>query len=93
MRVGTCWITLFLHGNSSLKGKRKVVSSIKDKIRRKFNVSIAEIDCNDDWEKIVLGLATVSNDKKVINSLLNNVIESIDSMHLAEMLDYKIEIL
>ncbi len=84
---------LFLHENNSLKGKRKVVKSIKDRIRSKFNVSITEIDSHDDWEKIVLGIATVSNDQKFINKVLDNIINSIDSMHLAEMLDYKIEIL
>jgi uncharacterized protein YlxP (DUF503 family) len=93
MIIGTCWVKLFLHKNNSLKGKRKVVKSIKDRIRSKFNVSITEIDSYDDWKKIVLGIATVSNDQKFINKVLDNIINSIDSMHLAEMLDYKIEIL
>lgn len=84
---------LFLHENSSLKGKRRVVKSIKDRVRRKFNVSIAEIDSHDDWEQIVLGIATVSNDKKFIHEILSHVINTIDSMHLAEMLDFKMEIL
>jgi len=69
MIVGTCWVKLFLHENNSLKGKRKVVKSIKDRIRSKFNVSITEIDSHDDWEKIVLGIATVSNDQKFINKV------------------------
>lgn len=93
MIVGTCWVKLFLHENNSLKGKRKVVKSIKDRIRKKFNVSIAEIDSHDDWKKIVLGIATVSNDQKFIHKVFDDVINSIDSMHLAEMLDYKMEIL
>lgn len=93
MIVGTCRVKLFLHENNSLKGKRKVVKSVKDRIRNKFNVSIAEIDCQDDWKMIVLGIATISNDQKFIHQVLDNVINAIDSMHLAEMLDYKIEIL
>ncbi len=93
MIVGTCRVKLFLHGNNSLKGKRRVVKSIKDRIRKKFNVSIAEIDNQDDWKNIVLGIATVSNDQKFIHKILENVITSIDYMHLAEMLDYKTEIL
>ncbi len=93
MIVGTCWVKLFLHENNSLKGKRKVVKSIKDRISRKFNVSIAEIDSHDNWKKIVLGIATVNNDQKFVNKVLDDVINSIDSMHLAELLDYKIEIL
>tara|TARA_Y100000031_G_scaffold153164_1_gene197825 strand:+ start:489 stop:770 length:282 start_codon:yes stop_codon:yes gene_type:complete len=93
MIVGTCWVKLFLHENNSLKGKRKVVKSVKDRIKRKFNVSIAEIGNHDDWKKIVLGIAAVSNDQKYIHKVLNDVINSIDSMHLAEVLDYKMEIL
>tara|TARA_Y100000294_G_scaffold38037_1_gene33712 strand:- start:312 stop:593 length:282 start_codon:yes stop_codon:yes gene_type:complete len=93
MIVGTCQVKLFLHENNSLKGKRKVVKSIKDRVRIKFNVSIAEVDNHDNWKKIVLGIVTVSNDKKFIHKVLENVITSIDSMHLAEILDYKIEML
>lgn len=92
MIVGTCTIKLFLHANHSLKGKRKVVNSIKDRIKRKFNVSIAEIDSNDDWQRIVLGIAMVSNDQKIIHGVLNSLVEAIDLMHLAEMLDYQVEI-
>ena len=92
MIVGTCWVKLFLNENNSLKGKRRVVKSIKDRIRRKFNVSIAEVDSHDDWKNIVLGIAIVSNDQKFINKVLDDVINSIDFMHLAELLDYKIEI-
>ncbi len=93
MTLGCCWVKLFLHGNNSLKGKRKVVNSIKDKVRRKFNVSISEIDKHDNWREIVLGIATVSNNSKSVHTVLNHVIEFIDSMHLAEILDYKVEII
>ena len=93
MIVGTCRVKLFLHENNSLKGKRKVVKSIKDRVRIKFNVSIAEVDNHDNWKIIVLGIVTVSNDNKFIHKVLENVITSIDSMHLAEILDYKIEML
>ena len=93
MIVGTCQVKLFLHENNSLKGKRKVVKSIKDRVRIKFNVSIAEVDNHDNWKIIVLGIVTVSNDNKFIHKVLENVITSIDSMHLAEILDYKIEML
>ncbi len=57
-----------LHSRSthSLKEKRHIVSSIKDKLRQKFNISIAESDYQDTWQKIQLAMAMVSNSKDII---------------------------
>ena len=47
MVIGVCKLEICIPGNNSLKGKRQVLKSIKDRIRNKFNVSIAEVDKND----------------------------------------------
>lgn len=92
MHVGICTLHLRLAGSHSLKEKRRVVKSIKDRIKNKFNVSIAEVDALDNWQLAVIGVACISNDSGFINSVLSNVVNFIDDMRLAEIVDYEIEI-
>lgn len=92
MFVGICRIELFLHNNDSLKGKRRVLKSIKEKTRNNFNVSISEVGSNDKWQTAEIGVAAIGNEKKHLNSTLNKVVDFIDAMHTAEMVDYNIEI-
>jgi uncharacterized protein YlxP (DUF503 family) len=92
MVVGTLRIELYLHDNRSLKGKRKIVRSMVDKVKHRFNVAIAEIGSNDKWQKIELGVSTVGNDRRHIDASLSTVLSFMDSLYLAEIVDSKIEI-
>ena len=92
MVIGTLKIELYLHDNRSLKGKRKVVRSVIDKVKHRFNVSIAEIGSNDKWQKIELGVSAVGNDRRHIDSSLNNILSFVDALYLAEIVDSTIEI-
>ena len=92
MHIGVCTLNLRLLGNHSLKGKRRAIKSIKDRVRSKFNVSIAEVDRLDKWQWATLGVACVSNDTRFVNSVLSNVVNFISGIHLAELVDYEIEI-
>ena len=92
MVVGTLKIILLLHDNRSLKGKRKVVRSMVDKVKHKFNVSIAEVGSNDKWQRIELGVSAVGNDRRHIDSSLNNILDYIDTLYLAEIVDSSVEI-
>jgi uncharacterized protein YlxP (DUF503 family) len=92
MVVGTLKIEIYLHDNHSLKGKRKIVRSMVDKVKHKFNVAIAEIGSNDKWQKIELGVSAVGNDRRHIDASLNNVLSFLDSLYLAEIGDSKTEI-
>jgi uncharacterized protein len=80
--------------NESLKGKRQVVKSIIARVQNKFSVSIGEIEDNDAWQAITLGVACVSNDSRHANEVLSHVVNFVeDSQFEAEMLDYEIELL
>jgi uncharacterized protein YlxP (DUF503 family) len=92
MHVGVCTIHIRLLESDSLKDKRRVVKSIKDRVRNKFNVSIAEIDGLDKWQWATLGVACVSNDSRFTNSVLSNVVEFINGIGMAELVDYEIDI-
>ena len=94
MVIGTCTIELRLPGNGSLKGKRRVVKSIIARVRNEFNVSIAEVDDQDLWQRATLGVACVSNDAEYAHGLLSQVVRKIENSRLdAEILDYQIELL
>ncbi len=92
MVVGTLKIAFRLYDNRSLKGKRKVVKSIVGKVKSRFNVSISEVGSNDMWEKIELGVSAVGNDRRHIDSSLNHVLNYIDSLYLASIVDTRLEI-
>ena len=94
MNVGICRVSLRLPENSSLKGKRRVLKSIIARVRSKFNVSMAEIDDQDIWQRATLGICFVSNDKRYVNEVLSKVVNLIvDGRFDVEILDYEIEIL
>jgi hypothetical protein len=94
MTVGACRVTLRLPENDSLKGKRQLVKSITSRVRNKFNVSIAEIDDNESWQIVSLGISCVSNSARHADEMLSKVVKFITGSRLeAELLDYEIEML
>lgn len=93
MQVGLCRIRLRLPENESLKGKRQVVKSVIARVQNKFDVCCAEIDDNDVWQLITIGVAYISNDARHANEVLSHVVDFInDSRFEVEMLDYEIEL-
>ena len=93
MVIGCCSVKFYLHGNNSLKGKRRVLRALKDRLKNNFNVSVAEVGAQDVWQSIHLGISAVGTDKPYIDGLLSKVIDAIDRMNLAEIVDCKIETL
>ncbi|MCM8769449.1 MAG: DUF503 domain-containing protein [Candidatus Omnitrophica bacterium] len=75
MVVGTLELEIFIPGSSSLKDKRRIVKSLRDKVRAKFNVSIAEIDFQDKWQRALLGIAATNTDGGEIRNTLQRVKE------------------
>jgi uncharacterized protein len=72
--VGIARLTIFIPQSHSLKEKRMVLRRIKDRVRQKFNVSIAEVEDNDVWQRGVIGLALVGNDRRFVESALDEVV-------------------
>ena len=92
MRVGTCRISLRISESQSLKQKRKVVKSVIDRVKNRFNIAIAEIDALDSHKTAVLGVVTVSNDSRHVNRTLSHVVDFIEDTASAEMIEYEIEL-
>jgi uncharacterized protein YlxP (DUF503 family) len=68
------------------------VKSMVDKVKHKFNASIAEVGSNDKWQKIELGISTVGNDRRHIDASLSNILGFLESLYLAEIVDSETEI-
>lgn len=94
MIVATCVITLDLSSAHSLKDKRRIVKSILARIRREYNVSVAEIDHQDIWQTAVIGLATVGNDGRYLHGLLEKSVGWLETNRPDLPIDgYRIEII
>lgn len=92
MLVGTIQVELYLPGSSSLKEKRFIVQSLKTKIRHRFNVSIAEVDFHDKWQRTCLGIGCISNSKRHIDTMLSKILSAIGQDSRVEIIDQLIEI-
>ena len=88
MKVGICWIKGRIHGNRSLKGKRRVVRSLCDRVRHRFGVSIAEVADQESWKSVVFGIASVSGQSSIareqVEKVLNYVEKSVYEIQILE---------
>jgi uncharacterized protein len=88
----TAMITLVIPGNDSLKGKRRVVKSLIEKVRHKFEAAVAEVGDNDLWQKARIGVALVGNDAQLLDSRLQQIMKFVENQHLAEIIDSQVEL-
>lgn len=64
VQIALVTIEFIIPASHSLKSKRRVVKSIKDRIRAKFNASVAEIAFLDEWQRSIIGVSMIGNDKR-----------------------------
>ncbi|RMF97685.1 MAG: DUF503 domain-containing protein [Candidatus Schekmanbacteria bacterium] len=93
MTVGVLKITLLIPGSRSLKTKRQIVRSIKEKIKGKFNISIAEVGDQDLWQRCELGIAAVNSSRKLVESMIDKIINNIELNGNVRIIDCQREIL
>lgn len=93
MIIGTAKIYLYASWVHSLKEKRMIVKSLVDKVKHRYNISIAEIENQDMHQTVVLGIACVSNNTRHANSMIQNVVEYIEDNTQALVEKVEIEIL
>ena len=94
MHIGVCRVSLFLPGVQSLKGKRQIALSLTSRIQNQFNVAVAEVEDQELWQRLTLGICCISNDSNHANQILSNVVSFVESQHRdLEVLDYETEII
>lgn len=91
MHIGVLEVTLRLEGNASLKGKRKVVKSILGRVKARFNAAASEVDQQDTYELAALGFAVCGPDKRILNTVLDNILDFIEDNVDAEVVDSQME--
>ena len=93
MIVGLCTIELYIPDGHSLKAKRQVIRSLKQRMRDKFNVSVAEVGEQDLWQKALLGIACVANESAYVNEVLDQAVNLVRSVPSIELVKYRVEML
>ncbi|MEE2656888.1 MAG: DUF503 domain-containing protein [Candidatus Latescibacterota bacterium] len=89
IRVGT--VELFLADSQSLKQKRQVVNSLKERLRNRFNLAVAEIDHLELWQRSALALATVSNESANADEVIQKAMSFIENDGRAQVIDCYVE--
>jgi uncharacterized protein YlxP (DUF503 family) len=92
MIIAAAVITLIIPENASLKGKRRVVKSLIEKVRHKFDAAVAEVGDNDLWQKARIGVALVGNDRQLLEARLQQIMKFMENQHLAEIIDSQVEL-
>jgi uncharacterized protein YlxP (DUF503 family) len=94
MVIGACIIELYLPGNDSLKGKRRILKPLLTRLHREFNLATAEVAHNDAWQAAELAIVTVSNDPGRVHTVLERTVRWIETHHPeVQVVDWEIEIL
>jgi hypothetical protein len=93
MFIGILKLTLYIPESGSLKSKRRVLRSLKDRLKNQFNVSVAEVDHHDLWQKATVAVALVTRDRRHADESLQKILNKVESWGLAEIIDISTEIL
>jgi len=92
MIVGSLRVRMLIRESRSLKDKRQVVRSIKDRLRNKFNISVAEIEAQDHRQLAVLGMAMVCNEALPIRTTFAETVQTLRTHPVAEFIDHEMDV-
>jgi hypothetical protein len=92
-RVALGTVALHLPGVDSLKGKRQILKSLKDKLRARFEIAVAEVDQHDVWQRATLAVACVSHDARHANAVVSKAMDFIEAEVDGRVLETSVEIL
>ena len=93
MRIGAYTFTIIIPASQSLKDKRRVIKSIKDKLRARHNIAIAEVGELDLWQRSTLAIVSVSNDETMLNSTFSKIRNEIEGIVPGHITDEHVEFL
>ena len=93
MHVGVLQVEISIPDAMSLKDKRQVVKSLKDRIAHGHNVSIAEVGALDEHRRSIIGIAMVSNDKRYVEGALSKLVDFIRLAPQASLIDFQIDLM
>jgi hypothetical protein len=85
-------IQIYIGDSRSLKDKRQVISSLKERIHNRFNASVAEVADQELWQRAELGVAVVSSAVQHCDEMLAKIVNFIEGDHRVQLLDYQMEV-
>jgi uncharacterized protein YlxP (DUF503 family) len=92
MFVGSVRVQLLIRESRSLKDKRQVVRSIMDRLRNEFNVSVAEVDAQDQRQVVVLGIAQVAAEAQAVRTTLGKIVDALRAHPIAEFVRHELDV-
>lgn len=93
MPVGLLTLEIHIPDARSLKDKRQVLRSLKDRLRGRFNVAVAELDYHDVWQSSLVGVVTLSNNAHHVEQSLQTVLAEAERMLERSLVSHEIEVL
>ena len=93
MPIGLLTLELRLPDAHSLKDKRQILRSLKDRLRRKFNIAIAELDFHDVWQSSTIGIVTLSNAQQHVEESLQHVLAESHRILGRVLVDHSVDFL
>ena len=93
MPIGLLTLEIYIPEAHSLKDKRQVLRSLKDRLRGKFNVAVAELEGQDSWQRSVIGVVTLSNEERHVQEILQKVLEEADQVLGSFLINQAVDLL
>lgn len=92
MLIGVCEISLYLPNSHSLKDKRSILISYQNYLRKKYNISISEIDQRNLWKKSTIGIVSINSNRMVIARLFEKIKKDTENQADIQLIDYTVSI-
>ncbi len=92
MVTGSLLLRIRLHGCRSLKEKRRPRQMLRDRIRSRFKVAVSEVEDQDTWNLLTLGVATAGPDASVVQQVLQDVATMVADLGVGELIEDSIEL-
>jgi uncharacterized protein YlxP (DUF503 family) len=93
MPIGLLTLEIHIPDAHSLKDKRQVLRSLKDRLRARFNVAVAELDHQDTWQRAQVGVVSLSNDAAHLDQSLRAVFDEAEQLLGRELISHEFEII
>jgi len=93
MAVGLLTLEIYIPDSRSLKDKRQVLRSLKDRLRGRFNVAVAELDHQDSWQRAQVGIVSLSNDAAHLEQSLRAVLNEAEELLGRDLASHDLEML
>ena len=93
MAIGLLTLEIYIPDSRSLKDKRQVLRSLKDRLRGRFNVAVAELDHQDNWQRAQVGIVSISNDAAHLEQSLRTVLNEAEEVLGRDLASHDLEIL